>query len=95
LRDVSPLLSKGDMIIEAGNSHYKESIRRYNQMKEADIDYLDAGTSGGMKAHGMEPVLWWGAIIKHGRLQNGFFGIPPSKMVIYTLMKREADVFLK
>ncbi len=37
LRDVTPLLSKGDIIIEAGNSHYKESIRRYNQMKEADI----------------------------------------------------------
>lgn len=49
LRDVSSLLSKGDMIIEAGNSHYKESIRRYNQMKEAGIHYLDAGTSGGME----------------------------------------------
>lgn len=28
----------------------------HNQMLEAGIHYLDAGTSGGMKAHGMEPV---------------------------------------
>lgn len=47
--EVTPLLSKGDILIEAGNSHYKESIRRYEQLKEDGIHFMDAGTSGGME----------------------------------------------
>lgn len=46
---VTPLLSKGDILIEAGNSHYKESIRRYEQLKKDGIHFMDAGTSGGME----------------------------------------------
>lgn len=42
--EMTPLLSTGDIVIEAGNSHYKESIRRYNQLKEAGIHFMDAGT---------------------------------------------------
>ena len=37
ISEMTPLLSKGDIVIEAGNSHYKESIRRYNQLKEVGI----------------------------------------------------------
>jgi len=48
LGQIKPLLEKGDIVIEAGNSHYKESVQRYNEFKEAGIFYLDAGTSGGM-----------------------------------------------
>lgn len=47
--EVTPLLSKGDILIEAGNSHYKESIRRYKQLKKDGIHFMDAGTSGGME----------------------------------------------
>jgi len=47
--EVTPLLSKGDILIEAGNSHYKEYIRRYEQLKEDGIHFMDAGTSGGME----------------------------------------------
>jgi 6-phosphogluconate dehydrogenase len=47
--EITPLLTKGDIVIEAGNSHYKESIRRYNQLKEEEIYFMDAGTSGGME----------------------------------------------
>ncbi|PGS50603.1 phosphogluconate dehydrogenase (NAD(+)-dependent, decarboxylating) [Bacillus sp. AFS041924] len=49
INDVKPFLSEGDIIIEAGNSHYKESIRRYNELKEHGIRFMDAGTSGGME----------------------------------------------
>ncbi|MFP3729045.1 decarboxylating 6-phosphogluconate dehydrogenase [Priestia filamentosa] len=48
LSQLKPLLSHGDIVIEAGNSHYKESIRRHQEFKETGIFYLDAGTSGGM-----------------------------------------------
>ena len=49
LDQLKPILEKGDIVIEAGNSHYKESIRRYEEMKEFGVSYLDAGTSGGME----------------------------------------------
>lgn len=49
INDVKPFLSEGDIIIEAGNSHFKESIRRYDELKEHGIRFMDAGTSGGME----------------------------------------------
>lgn len=47
MSEVKPFLSSGDIVIEAGNSHFKESIRRYHDFKEAGIYFMDAGTSGG------------------------------------------------
>ncbi|WP_134704605.1 phosphogluconate dehydrogenase (NAD(+)-dependent, decarboxylating) [Ammoniphilus sp. YIM 78166] len=47
--ELTPFLSIGDIVIEAGNSHYKESIRRYHRLKEAGVNFLDVGTSGGME----------------------------------------------
>ena len=41
-------LGEGDILIEAGNSNYKDSIRRSAMVKEKGISYLDAGTSGGL-----------------------------------------------
>jgi len=49
ISEVTHLLAKGDIVIEAGNSHYKESIRRYNELKENKIRFMDVGTSGGME----------------------------------------------
>lgn len=40
-------LSHRDIIIDGGNSNYKDSIRRYCYLKEKNIDFLDCGTSGG------------------------------------------------
>lgn len=42
------LLSKGDTIIDGGNSNYKDSIVRGNKAAEMGIAFLDAGTSGGV-----------------------------------------------
>ncbi|MGG3267590.1 phosphogluconate dehydrogenase (NAD(+)-dependent, decarboxylating) [Priestia aryabhattai] len=49
ISEVTLLLAEGDIVIEAGNSHYKESIRRYNELKENKIHFMDVGTSGGME----------------------------------------------
>lgn len=49
IQELKPLLTSGDIVIEAGNSHYKESMRRYDEFKEVGISYLDVGTSGGME----------------------------------------------
>ena len=41
-------LGEGDMIIDGGNSYYKDDIRRAAELKKAGIHYLDVGTSGGV-----------------------------------------------
>ncbi len=43
-----PQLSEGDILIDGGNSFYKDSVRRANQLKEKGIHYVDVGTSGGV-----------------------------------------------
>jgi 6-phosphogluconate dehydrogenase len=43
-----PLLNKGDIIIDGGNSHYKDSVRHYNELADKGIEFLDCGTSGGV-----------------------------------------------
>jgi len=42
-------LEKEDIVIDGGNSFYKDSVRRYNFLKEKGIHFLDAGTSGGLE----------------------------------------------
>jgi 6-phosphogluconate dehydrogenase len=49
IADLKPLLSEGDIVIEAGNSPYKESIRRYEDLKTMGVHFMDVGTSGGME----------------------------------------------
>ncbi|HEX5165387.1 MAG TPA: decarboxylating 6-phosphogluconate dehydrogenase [Thermomicrobiales bacterium] len=43
-----PLLDKGDIIIDGGNSRYTDTIARHDRLKQQGIHYLDAGTSGGV-----------------------------------------------
>ncbi len=46
--ELVPMLDKNDIIIDGGNSNYKESIQRYNKLKKLNIDFCDCGTSGGI-----------------------------------------------
>ena len=48
VNDVAAALSEGDAIIDGGNSHYHDDIRRANEFAEKGIDYIDCGTSGGV-----------------------------------------------
>jgi 6-phosphogluconate dehydrogenase len=48
IEQLLPGLSKGDVIIDGGNSNFKDSIRRAAQLKEKGIAFIDAGTSGGI-----------------------------------------------
>ena len=47
LSDLKSFLEKGDIIIEGGNSNYKDSIRRAGELTHLGVQYLDCGTSGG------------------------------------------------
>jgi 6-phosphogluconate dehydrogenase len=48
-------LKTGDIIIDGGNSHYKESIARATSLAQSGIHFLDCGTSGGVNGalHGV------------------------------------------
>jgi 6-phosphogluconate dehydrogenase len=48
IEELLPGLSKGDIIIDGGNSNFKDSIRRAATLKEKGIGFIDAGTSGGV-----------------------------------------------
>jgi 6-phosphogluconate dehydrogenase len=46
--ELAPLLAPGDILVDGGNSHYQDDIRRSEALVERGICYLDAGTSGGI-----------------------------------------------
>ena len=48
LAAVAALLNPGDIVIDGGNSHYHEDIRRAAQLQPKGIHYVDVGTSGGV-----------------------------------------------
>ena len=48
IEQLLPHLSRGDIIIDGGNSNYKDSIRRAEKLKLQGIHFVDAGTSGGI-----------------------------------------------
>jgi len=43
-----PMLNPGDILIDGGNSNYKDSMRRYEEVKLKGLQYVDVGTSGGV-----------------------------------------------
>ncbi|SAK55986.1 phosphogluconate dehydrogenase (NAD(+)-dependent, decarboxylating) [Caballeronia ptereochthonis] len=48
LDDLQKILGADDVIIDGGNSFYKDDIRRAAQLREQGIHYVDVGTSGGI-----------------------------------------------
>ena len=48
LAQLRPLLTTGDIVVDGGNSNYKDSQRRAGELAEAGIRYVDCGTSGGV-----------------------------------------------
>jgi 6-phosphogluconate dehydrogenase len=54
LRELLPLASAGDTLVDGGNAFYKDSMRRAMELSEKGLRYVDAGVSGGVHglAHG-------------------------------------------
>ena len=48
LEVIVPLLSPDDVVVDGGNSYYRDDIRRAAELKKHGIHYLDVGTSGGV-----------------------------------------------
>jgi 6-phosphogluconate dehydrogenase len=45
---LEPLLNKGDILIDGGNSNYKDSMRHYKEVTAKGFQFVDVGTSGGV-----------------------------------------------
>ena len=48
IQEVAPLLAPGDILVDGGNSHYHDDLRRSTELSARGIGYLDVGTSGGV-----------------------------------------------
>jgi 6-phosphogluconate dehydrogenase len=51
IRDLLPLVSSGDTLVDGGNSYYRDSKRRALGLSQQGVRYIDAGVSGGV--HGL------------------------------------------
>jgi 6-phosphogluconate dehydrogenase len=48
LADLAPKLADGDVVIDGGNSHYVDDLRRAEELRPRGLHYLDVGVSGGV-----------------------------------------------
>lgn len=85
--DIVPHLDKGDVIIDAGNSYWGDSIRRHRRLSEKGISFVDLGTSGGVEGarHGAcfmaggdkEPIARIGPILIELATPRGYVHAGP------------------
>ena len=61
MEEFAALLSRGDTIVDGGNSNFHDSKRRHGLMKERGINFVDAGISGGI----------WGLVNGYGTMVGG------------------------
>ncbi len=48
IEELAGLLDKGDLVIDGGNSNFRDSMRRGTELDEEGLLFMDAGTSGGI-----------------------------------------------
>ncbi len=79
LDELLPCLEAGDVLVDGGNSHYRDDIRRGKQLLARGIHYLDVGTSGGVAGLERGHCLMIGgdaAVVQ--RLQPIFMALAPG-----------------
>lgn len=85
LDEVKKYLTPNDIIIDGGNSNYKDSLRRYDELKKKEINFMDCGTSGGtsgalngactMIGADDEPFNYCEQIFKDLSIENGYLHV--------------------
>jgi 6-phosphogluconate dehydrogenase len=85
---VTPLLSKGDVLADCGNSYWGDSITRSERLEDSGIRFIDCGTSGGwegarygasfMVGGHEEGVKIIEPVLKHLAVRGGFVHAGPS-----------------
>jgi 6-phosphogluconate dehydrogenase len=68
IADLLPFLEPGDILVDGGNSHYVDDIRRARELAPKGIHYVDVGTSGGvwgLERGYCQMIGGEGAVVKH------------------------------
>ncbi|MEO6623253.1 MAG: phosphogluconate dehydrogenase (NAD(+)-dependent, decarboxylating) [Burkholderiaceae bacterium] len=79
LADLAPHLQEGDMVIDGGNSFYRDDVRRAKSLHHAGVHYIDVGTSGGVAGGERGYCLMIGgeeAVVRH--LEPVFSALAPG-----------------
>ncbi len=72
IQELAGLLEKGDLLVDGGNSNFRDSMRRGAELEERGLLYMDAGTSGGI--WGLEV----GYCLMVGGSDNAFRRVEPA-----------------
>jgi 6-phosphogluconate dehydrogenase len=93
---IIPRLKEGDIIIDGGNSNYKDTQKRHERLKTLGIHFVDVGTSGGtagarygaclMVGGDQEPVRYLEPVFKAIAVENGYDYFGPSGSGHYVKM---------
>jgi len=78
---LKPLMQKGDIFIDGGNSNYKDSQKRHDALKPEGFQFLDVGTSGGI----------WGITEGYSMMLGGDADVVESLRPIFEALAPSAD----
>ena len=76
IAELAPLLTRGDVVIDGGNSHYRDTIRRAEKLRATGIELLGIGVSGGESGARHGPSLMVGGDERAwGKVEEMFLAI--------------------
>jgi 6-phosphogluconate dehydrogenase len=81
INELENLLTKGDLIIEGGNSRFTEDIKHSTQLAKKGIGYIDCGVSGGV----------WGLENGYGLMVGGPKNLVEEAMPIFDALRPEGE----
>ena len=75
-----PLIDKGDIIIDGGNSHYPDTIRRTKELEDKGFQFIGAGVSGGEEGALKGPSIMPGGSVSAWPEARGIFQAISAKV---------------
>lgn len=80
IQELGEMLSPGDVVVDGGNSHWHDSVRRGMALAERDIGFVDCGTSGGVWGRSEGYCMMVGGEAAHVALvQSAFDALRPAE----------------
>lgn len=85
IEELSKKMNENDIIVDTGNSYYKDSIKNYKKLKGKSIHFLDCGTSGGIEGSRHGACLMIGGDQEvFNKVEEIFNDIAAEKGYLYT-----------
>ena len=81
IKNLADVLETGDIIIDGGNSNYKDSVRRATMLKDKELHFVDVGTSGGI----------WGLAEGYSMMVGGEKAVVEQLRPIFETLAPDAD----